>query len=316
MKNKKAEMTSNQLIKVAILFASVVVISLFLMIVFLWSKPNIDQETCHTSIVLRSTYNSALFDTSKIVPLKCRTEKICLSGGGDCNEFKADVDIKLSKDKEEAKKQVLDTIANAMYDCHSMLGEGKLDFMPNTKWTENYCLICSRFILDENAKKEVEDISYGEFYKYLEEKKTSDGTSYLEYLHPGWANWENSKIIFGELQKNSDDEEFKKLNFEDWKINIDYVGGYAVIAQIAPKGAIWSWVGLISVPVATIAVLTGVGAPVGITMLAGTAGLASGGVIFWYSHPSGKNDYAPPQIFPYDVKSLQEMKCSSFETAP
>lgn len=317
--NKKAEMTSKELLGVIILIVIIAVLLLWLSGIISWGRTSIDKDTCHTSIVLRGTINEKFIQSSKVIPLKCQTEKICLSVEEDCNKFKADTNIKLSKDKEEAKNKILDTIANAMYDCHSMLGEGKLNFMPNTIWKENYCLICSRFALDEKAKQEVSEIGYGELYQYLGEKKTPDGKSYLEYLYPGWKNWEESKKVLADLQSKSDNKEFRKLSFENWKINLSYDNGYAVVGQMAPRGTLESWITggtvgtVVGVVAGVIVSATGIGAPLGVGLIAGSV---SGGAMFVYRHPGGKFEYTSPYVIPYNLDTLKSLKCTSFETAP
>ena len=126
----------------------VLVLSFSVILIFYFFYPwggQIDKEACHQSIILRSTLNYGPLEPGKnIIPLKCQTEKICLtSSGEDCTEFeKVSKDNPITKIKIKNKKEILDAIADAMYDCHSMVGEGKLGFMPRTTWEQNYCLIC------------------------------------------------------------------------------------------------------------------------------------------------------------------------------
>ena len=316
-KNKHAEMTGKAIVELIILIASISVI-LLLWVAFNWN-PTIDRESCHQSIILRSSFNAGFLEVSKnVVPLKCQTEKICLGGScesefGDAGRKNPVTKIKLSKNEEELKQEVLETIANSMYDCHSMLGEGKLDFMPSKFWTKNYCLICSRFILDEEFKGKIENIAYGDIYKYLGEKKISDDKSYLEYLYPQWKNWQDSKVIFEEMKKISDDEEFEKLDFEDWELDLNFEKGYVIVTQMDTAG----FGGVVGKTVLLITaggfIATGFGAPIGATLLVGAS---AGGISLWYTHPQGNAVYSPPTIYPYDLENLNSLKCSSFETAP
>lgn len=298
-------------------------------------KGTIDKEACHQSIVLRSTFNYGPIEGKKAIPLRCKTEKVCLTmSREDCEAFGKPsrknpvTKVKLSKDVSKAREGIKDVIANVMYDCHSMLGEGKLDFMPHGFKGANYCLICSRIAFDEKTKEEIGDISYGEFYRYLDEEvKTPDERSYLEYLYPGWENWEDSKKLFEELQKKSGNEDFKKLRFEDWKLNLDFDDGYAIISQMAPKGTWEKWLQIGSVAVAGIAAVVGIvsipfsgpaGAAIAVAatkVAIGTATVA-GGAIYIYNHPNNKYKWIPPSIFPYDVDALRGLECTSFETAP
>jgi len=282
----------------------------------------IDKEACHQSVVYRSSINFGPVQSSQIVPLNCQTEKICLSEKEDCEIFgdKKVEKVKLSSKDEEARDKVLETISNAMYDCNSMLGGGKLNFMPNNLREKNYCLICSRIALDKEAQN-LEGIAYSEFYEYLGKKKNPKGISYLEYLYPGWKDSSNAEKLFENLQALSTDSEFKNLRYSDWKINLEFDNGYAVVAQMAPESYYESYIGgiatAVAIPVGTVLIATGVGAPAGVGLILGSAavGAASGGAVFWYNHPDGKSEYSPPVVIPYDVHALNDLQCSSFELA-
>ena len=120
---------------------------------FLWgvfeNKGLENRELCRLSILSRATVPSVAEDA---VPLNCFTEKICITidkgffdfvnpsaiGGGektDCKQFVGEsnvrtVEVKMDGNLENQKK-TLDTIqrevANAMLDCWTMTGQGKLD---------------------------------------------------------------------------------------------------------------------------------------------------------------------------------------------
>ncbi len=314
---KKADLTSKQLVTIIVLIASFAVI-----LIFYWQynwTGTIDKEVCHQSVVMRSTFNYGPFEPGKeVIPLKCKTEKICLTmSGEDCEEFgKPSKKNPITKIKVKNKEDIMEAIANAMYECHSMLGEGKLNFMPHKFWDTNYCLICSRFTFDEEAKDKIGEIGYGELYKYLQEKRTPQGQSYLEYLYPGWKNSEKSKELFKNLQDKSENPEFKKLRFEDWKINLHFNQGYAIVSQMITEGTFRSWGKSIMIFVTAAGLsITGIGTPIGIGLMAGAV---FGGLSLWYSYPGSSGDfvYSPPAVYPYDVDSLKALKCYSFEIAP
>jgi len=319
LKNKKGEMTSVQLIGLIVFVVSLGIILLFLAM-YDWGTK---KEVCQDSVVMRSTFNVGPLEGKKYIPLKCSTEKICLTDGGktlNCDlQFGPEAkDNPVTKIKVKTKKDVLDAFANAYYDCHWMLGEGKLDFMPHTKWQENYCLICSRIVfdLDSETEAEIKDISYGSLYQYLQEKETPAGKSYLSYIYPGWGDWTKSIDLFKKLQEEGvgTNDEFKKLTFDEWKIKVNNEKGYAVIAQMSPRGTWGDWIGSVSIFVGgTVLLASGVGAPLGASLMAGAIG---GGVVFWYGYPGGEYTYAAPTAFPYDLNTLQGLQCSSFETAP
>lgn len=334
---KKAELTSAQLVGIILLVVGFAIILIF------WSafslSGRIDKEACHESVVLRSSFNFGPIEAGKTIPLRCQTEKICLSmSGEDCEEFGKPTKkypvtkIKLNKNKDEAIKEVKEAIANALYDCHSMLGEGKLDFMNHEFETENYCLICSRFAFDKQAKENLSGLSYKELYQYMEKQIIPSGKSYLEYVYPGWHSAKDAEKIFEALKEQNSKLEkknldFEKMEFEDWKIETQGQGGYAIIAQMMPQGTWVNWAkigGVIAGGVATVIGITAipVSGPVGIAIA--TAGIkltvgttiAAGSLIYIYDHPNEEYKYASPVIFPYNLNALKRIGCSSFETAP
>lgn len=322
---RKGEITSTQLVMLIILIVSFVVVISFLYKIYNWNTL-IDKESCHESIVFRSSVNFGFIKSSKIIPLKCRTEKICLSmSGEDCVQVGKNskenpvTKIKLDKDPAKARSQIIDQLTESMRECHSMLGEGKLLFMPNNVlggekyWTAtNYCLICSRVVLDEEARDKIGDISYAELYQALGNKALPDKRTYLEYLHPGWKDWHSIGRLFGQLKEEGLPQLKEINNIEEWKIKLSEEKGFAIVSQIAPK-SYWVSFTKAGVGLGTVALgATLIGAPVAVG-IAG-AGIA-GGAIFWYSSPTGEFAYSPPTVLSYNLENLRAMNCDSFEIA-
>jgi len=159
MRNKKAELTATRIITLILLVISfVVLIGFFGYALFSEWESRTDREICHESIIFRATL-PGIGDVKETVPLKCKTEKICLTmSGDDCEEFgvskiKPVTKVRLSSDIARAKDKIKETVATALFDCHSMLGEGKLNFKSPEVGESNYCLICSRLVLDKEAKE-------------------------------------------------------------------------------------------------------------------------------------------------------------------
>lgn len=340
LRDRIGEMTSSQFVILIILIVSFAIILLMFWI-YPWNE-EISKDTCHSSVVMRSSFNFGPIEASKEIPLKCKTEKICLSSKGkDCTELgPGSRNDPVEKIRAKTKGEALDVIAQAMYDCHSMLGEGKLDFMARDFRKTNYCLICSRIVFDEETAKSIGNIQMGELYQYLGSKKDPQGRSYLEFLYPGWTNWESAKLIFEAMQKSASDDEInekvqkdssaiqsiKKMKFEDWVINTRYPGGYVIIDQMAPEGtwkntltmigiaggAVLAVVGLAALPVTgALAVV------VGLTTKTVIFGAAVGtGYTFWFEHPNGKYQYSPPTLYPYELNALRSINCDTFQLAP
>jgi len=305
-KNKKGEITSKYLVSLIVLIASFVVI-LFVWYQFKWTG-GVDKTSCHNSIVLRSSFNFKSEELGKkVIPLRCKTEKICLTmSGKECSEFgtsskRSSVTIVKVKDKDD----VVNAIADAIYDCHSMLGEGKLDFMNHRLNDVKSCLICARFALDEEAKNRLREISYLELYEFMERKQTSSGKNYLDYIY-GVRNKENMGFILDRIIKE------QKLEIQKENLKINLVGENAIVAGIIEKGNLMNWVSIIG-GVGVVAVLTGGIAGASIATFAG-AGTA--GIIYTEVFPNEEYRYIPPFVYPYDFSTLKQMDCNSFETAP
>jgi hypothetical protein len=329
---KRGQITAKQFIALIILVLGIV------LILILWAslnwKPTITKEICHESVVYRGSVNVGPFQTSKIVPLKCKTEKICLTDDDDCKQYgelnKDNPVTKVELSEGNEREEILDVLSDAMFDCHSILGEGKVLYMPYPTFDEKYCVICSRIAFDEKTierlkNEEFKDISYGEVYKNLQSKKTNQGKTYLEFIHPGWEDWNKVKEVFSELktQENSP-EQIKKLNFDDWTIKTDFENGYAIVASISPD-SIWASYGgtaaaFLIAGFGTAISLTGVGAPIGVSMIAISStfvGTTAGGITLAYTHPGGEDFVSiPPSIQPFSEESLNSLGCTSFENAP
>lgn len=320
---KKADVSVEFIIGVVILAISFVVILFFIFLVP-WN-PVIDKETCHQSIVYRSTAKIKAIDLSETIPLKCQTEKICLTMSGDDCEListkKNPVNkINLGRDKVKAKEKIKEVFADKLVECHSMIGEGQLNFLPNhilkLKDTE-YGLICTRIIFDKEAQEEIEGIGVGEFYSYLE-KKTVNDKSYLDYLYPGIEDSKKFLFIYNYIKDKSKEEgilvDGKELpDFKEWKIDLKQENGHAIIASISTKSYGASLLGHLGVSglVGGALIFTGIGSPLGVALISGSAG----GAVFWYNFDN-KYDYYPPAIYPYNITKLQELGVYSFEIAP
>lgn len=112
-------------------------------------KETIDTEACRQSVLLRSQSIAGLQPGQVLgIPLNCKTR-----------------DIKITSANEEFIKR---EIANQMYDCWWMLGEGKLDFFTENVW-QSYgvpevgkakasCIICSTIHFDNNVKAKIKSI--------------------------------------------------------------------------------------------------------------------------------------------------------------
>ena len=160
---------------IGIIIALIGAAIIFLFFRTLSPKEIVDKETCKLSVLLRNTPSADQPVTGesafkKIFPLKCKTQDILID----------------SKESEDAEKRV----ANAMYDCWDMLGEGKLDpFLEG--WLKEFgivpaksaCVICSTIKFSNRAQQNYKEIDIVDYLDmtYIPLKNLT----YVEYFSNG-----------------------------------------------------------------------------------------------------------------------------------
>ncbi len=193
--NIKGELSSQQIVVIVLAIVGFVIAALFLFGVF-QSGDLSERETCRLSILQKAALPSAVAHTLSI---QCTTEKICLTAkkgfferfkstgniigvkkNSACKQFAGeenfrDVNVEIS-DKTavqvKALKIIQSEIANAMYDCWTMTGQGKLDVFGGDgtpfaqlvsdvvdagvtlKQYNPKCIICSRVAFSEELLKQ------------------------------------------------------------------------------------------------------------------------------------------------------------------
>ncbi|MEM4153089.1 MAG: hypothetical protein QXK80_03175 [Candidatus Pacearchaeota archaeon] len=165
--NKRGVTVQSMLIGIIIVLLIAAIIFFFLKA--LPYKETVDKEACRNSVILRN--NAILRGEGMLpetIPLNCKTQEITIS----------------STNEDFIKRE----IANAMYDCWWMLGEGKMQFFSESGWREwgvpgkgtakANCIICSIIRFDEKAKRKQIDL-----LSFLERTKIpSKNLTYLEYF--------------------------------------------------------------------------------------------------------------------------------------
>ncbi len=182
--NKKGSMTAKQLVSIILLVMGFAIL-LFIFYQINWSG-QIDKQVCHQSVVLRATAPTV---AQSLIPLKCKTSKICVSSGiikGKCEkEFENTKGI--TKAKVNDVEQIEKLVTQEVIDCWTMMGEGKVSLFSQF-WAERYgfggvypsCVICSRIAFDEKLDVELDDMNV---FDYMRKHKIPDGEiSYYDYL--------------------------------------------------------------------------------------------------------------------------------------
>lgn len=191
-KNKRGELTSEQLIIIIILIISFAIILAFFFMLDLGGS--IDKESCRNSVMMRGIPFG-----DWVVSLKCKTQDICFSMGGDC-DAKTDNTIEV-KNKDELVKEMVNLLA----DCWWMMGEGKVDYDD-----KGSCAICYKVYFDDEIKEKNPVIDYGDLSIYSLNKIPNKDMTYLSYLY-GSLGEDDQKIVM-DMESINTDEEYAVIN--------------------------------------------------------------------------------------------------------
>lgn len=346
--NKKASDLVKYITAIVLIIVSAIII------IFFWTnlkvEENATKDACLASVELRDI-KLLLMEASDFIPLNCKTEKICLTKSGEnCKAigFKPSKTNEITKIKigllSTTKQKAIETLSNSLYDCHKMLGQGELNFMPKEWSAKNYCLICSHIALDTEAREELKEVSYFELYQYLQIKINSEGNSYLKSIY----GVDNANEMLTALQQATDqinNKKGEKIKPGDLKIQFGEQGN-VVLAQISTQSTWETYLtyggGTAGGSLAVIGVLLApftAGASLSLTVW-GTSGavvsIAAGEIseeitsetdleenqeysvypLILKKIPGRDAIYAAPSIYPYDIKILKGLDCNEFALAP
>ena len=86
MKNRKGEILTSKLVGILLIVAAFVI--LLFVVYTLWSGGVAETQKEECSFSIRNRATAKLIGASEVLPLKCKTQKICLSlSGEDCEEL-------------------------------------------------------------------------------------------------------------------------------------------------------------------------------------------------------------------------------------
>jgi len=327
-KQKRAEVLTSFTIKVIILIISFVFILAALVVIFGNWEGTIDKGACRWSVIERASFTFGPIETAKSIPLQCKTEQICLSDSKDRCEGVFDDKTKenpisvhrLSKDDEAAKREVLDTISDALYDCNWMLGEGEINFLPTRNFAHNYCIICSRIVFDDEAQKLFPDgIKMIDLYERMEERRLDDGRNYLKAV----IGVENTEIIKRDLaimrekartgEYSEQEITADKLELDNWKIGTKgELPELAILAKAVTRQSITQKVGVSMI----FGGFTALGSLVSMPFAGAKAGAVVGGIAYFKYFPDEFAYYSGPMLITYDPEEFNRQGCQSFENIP
>ncbi|MDO8517629.1 MAG: hypothetical protein Q7S33_05905 [Nanoarchaeota archaeon] len=196
---KRAELTSTQLVTIILLLMGFAIL-VFVFFSFDWNL-NSKKQVCHESVVYRGII-PGIAGAKTLMPLKCETEKVCITSGligGKCtDEF--DIASGVTKVKVSNPTQIEKAIAENFVDCWSMMGKGKLSLFQQY-WAETYglggvyptCVVCSRIAFDSKKLEEAgitnDDLAKIDVMGYMRTHLIPGGSiTYYDYLLNGSAD--------------------------------------------------------------------------------------------------------------------------------
>lgn len=204
---KKGMIASDYLGWIILTLVGFGILLFFLFYAFSGTDSFSSRESCKLSVLTRATIPNA---AQSQIPLKCTTEKICLSadgGKGACYQFAGQQNIRAVKLRgtiDEQARVIEEESANALYDCWSMMGQGKLDLF-GKGFTDSYslgqsrCVVCSRVALAKDVPADV--LAQVNINRYLRENKVpGTGLTYLQTFSGGSGEQTFTGVDFGAYQ--------------------------------------------------------------------------------------------------------------------
>jgi hypothetical protein len=185
------------IVAIIILIVSFFVILLFYNRLHLGATTN--SEICHNSILLKSKSAGITGD------LTCRTDYVCISGGGNCNNMIISPGMTINVDATN-KTQILQVLANQLASCWYTFGEGKLDYIGPAVKGVSVCGICSVISFDseiqsiysgtEAPQTDTGSSGYNDCVKVL-----GDGSPICTSILNGEGSWitQPNELTYGDL---------------------------------------------------------------------------------------------------------------------
>jgi hypothetical protein len=275
-------------------------IILFLIFTLGW-KQQTKAQICHESVVIRA---STVVDETHTVdtPLKCETEKICITSGGrqNCDQdfLGEEYDtMKISgKNKEEKQYATNKIIAEKLEECWWMMGGSqKLKVYGREAYTKQHCNICSRIAFSQELQTEFNNKLEGTNKKFLNQDSKYIQGKVWEFVTNNPANY---------MEGYSEETDYKDMSQK------------AIVFAEYDMAKIYEWAtkaGVVLVASFTPIVGPVTGAGIG-GVIAGSQEVDKiGNYLTDLLNPKEENIAASVLFVEYDTQALRDMKCTSFE---
>lgn len=188
---KRGELTTTHLVMIILL---VLAFSVLLFLYYQLVGPQIvDKQACKFSMTQRATLSALTSGAGEeLVPLTCRTEKVCVGSklfGTECKEFE-NLDEGIGTARVSNTEEVEKLISQKIVECWDMMGEGRVSLFTQF-WTNQYgigsvypiCVICTRIAFDEDSLSDNVHLEDVDLYKYmLTHYIPGEQKTYYQYL--------------------------------------------------------------------------------------------------------------------------------------
>jgi hypothetical protein len=320
-KNRKGEMTSEQLIKLGIIVLSFVIILIF-MYFFSW-KGQINEDTCHTSVILKKSIPEKPLVGGKAfdIPLKCKTEKVCVvsESGEVCDNFgksREVVNVKVSSEQD-----IIKIVADSMAGCWIMMGESKGNMIFSRKFSFDkyyaYGVICKIIDFSRGVKEKYPKISSAKINYYMNNKVPEKDFTYWQLL-TGQTNYINPTVFTSQDALNADKSIETKDPYAVVFVEYDLTKIGPTMAT-ATGGTLGILIGIKIGAVIGTAVTPGIGTAIG--AIAGT-GVGIFASVFLsktqtevdnYMNGNDYNYWSTILLVPYNAEEIKKFNINSFE---
>lgn len=290
--NKRAELTTTQIVGLVVLILS------FVIILFLIFQLNLGEtsqkELCRDSVILKG---KSLLPTGQ-APLNCKSEYVCFSKTDSCGDKTYERIVKVN-----SKNGFYRALADEMADCWWMFGEGKIDYIGSEFVPDFYCSMCSTIYFDSSVKEifGADNFSQKELYDFMVNNNMSSNNKlgYDQYLYQG-IDLKNSQQFLDSIEN-----EYSGKNAGFPLVNLDST--YVILMGIWSKTSTLSWVGLGVgiVLIAPFALFSITGAIIAVTVTGATYG-ASEAIDYFYSGTSLVGDSGLEYLRPVLVEKRSE----------
>ena len=309
MKNKKAELTTKQIVILIVLIVSFAVILFFLFRLNLGDES--DSQLCYNSVMNRANLIRATNDVvSDSISLNCKRNYVCITKDGSCEGMLDPI-----KKKVKTKEEVYLALGNELADCWWMFGEGKVNYLSEESFSKLYCSLCSQIAFDDSTKEIFNGNKFDKqrVFDYLSKTKLNDqnGPTYLEYLY----STNNLTLIsqgmsFGEI--DLDKQYYSLMGMSSDISTLSWVTNVAVGAVLVAGGialALPTGGGSFAVSIAALTIVAKAG------VIGGVGGGIVGGVLVApVVRGLSDRDTIPPYLIEVESDEFKALNCDEITT--